>query len=245
MNSPLQGTLFEMQEGDPKAADPSETYSDYMAATGAQILSRAQMPRISGKSDQFEVIFYKGDPSLLSLPIVSVVGTRSPSEEGRLRAKKVTKSLVELGYVVMSGLAKGIDTIAHSAALEFGGNTIAVMGTPIHKIYPAENKNLAERISNQGLIISPSLPHEEKGRYLFPRRNRLMAMLSIATIIVEAGETSGVVHQAAECLRQGRKLLLLKSLTEAGGPTWTSDFIKSGATILESPGDLSTLLKDA
>jgi DNA processing protein len=218
--------------------------SSYLAKTDAKLAAREYLQKNWPKiADQFPNIFFKGTLELLERPCVSVVGTRNPTADGMARAKKVTSILVDLGFVVVSGLAKGIDTVAHRTALECNGLTAAVLGTPIHKIYPAENKVLASEIERQGLILSSALPHEETGRYLFPRRNRLMALLSHATIIIEAGETSGVVHQAAECLKQGRKLLMLKSLVDNAALTWPAGFIKSGAHVVESVEDLRGLLR--
>lgn len=217
---------------------------DYLAETGSQLVAQDLMEAlVNGYSSEFPQIFYKGDIGLLKQKSVAVVGTRSPSPEGKARATKIASLLIEMNFAVMSGLAKGIDTVAHKTALSRQGKTIAVLGTPIHKIYPSENKPLADQIASSGLVLSTSLPHEEKGKYLFPRRNRLMALLSKATIIIEAGPTSGVVHQAAECLRQKRTLILLKSLVENKDLPWVAGFLKSGAKVLESPDQLQELLK--
>lgn len=229
----LEGT------GAAKAARPESDLSGYLAKSGANLVPRDFLPALG---DQFQTLFYKGSLDLLQRPCVSVVGTRNPTAEGVARAKRVASILTDLGFVVISGLAKGIDAVAHKTTLERNGFTAAVLGTPIHRIYPAENRGLAAEIEARGLLLSPALPHEESGRYLFPRRNRLMALLSQATVIIEAGETSGVVHQAAECLKQGRKLLLLKSLVDNTSLTWPAGFIKSGAHVVESPEDLKGLL---
>lgn len=190
---------------------------------------------------QYQNIFYKGDLSLLKKPIVSVVGTRNATAKGIENAIKITKKLVEMNFVIMSGLALGIDTIAHKTALQYKGDTIAVLGTPIHKIYPKENIELAHQIEKNGLIISPSLPTESHGKWIFPRRNRLMATLSIATIIIEASETSGVLHQAAETQRQKKKLLILNSLKE-DGITWVESFVNNGAILIKNFKDLYSAL---
>jgi DNA processing protein len=215
-------------------------YSEYLLKNHCKILDAGVLSAF-GVSD--ELVFFKGNAELLNLPMASVVGTRSPTPAGVARAKKVVRVLVENGFCVMSGLAKGIDTAAHTHALELSGATIAVLGTPVHKIYPAENRGLYERIVERGLILSPAKPHEETGKFLFPRRNRLMARLSSATIVIEAGNTSGVVHQAAECLRQGRKLIFLKSLVDNPDLEWPAKFLKSGALVLETPEQLLEMLR--
>jgi DNA processing protein len=191
-------------------------------------------------SDSASIPFlaFDGNLSLVHKPIVSVVGTRAPTPMGIARTEKVVDCLVKHGFVVMSGLAKGIDTVAHQSTLNRNGLTIAVLGTPIHKIYPAENKALAKTISEKGLLLSPAEVHDEVGKHLFPRRNRVMAILSKATIVIEAGATSGVQHQAVECLRNKRKLFYLKSLADRADITWVQKFIKSGAIVIETDEQL-------
>lgn len=193
--------------------------------------------------EDIEHLFYVGDLRLLDMPSVSVVGTREPTEEGKRRAVKVSSQLVKLGYVVMSGLAKGIDKAAHEAALDAKGKTIAVLGVPFHKIYPNENIPLFHRIIEEGgLCLTPAMPYQEHGAWLFPRRNKLMALLSKATIVVEAGPTSGVKHQAAECLRKDRKLLFLNSLAQRPEIEWVQRFLKSGGKIVENIESLANEL---
>ena len=222
---------------------PVDNFEEYLKTNDAALVPHELMEKlVNGYSKEFPQVFYKGNISLLSRPAVSVVGTRNPTALGKSRTAKIAALLVDLEYVITSGLAKGVDAVAHKTTLEKNGNTIAVLGTPIHRIYPAENKGLAQEIASRGLILSPSLPTEEKGKYLFPRRNRLMALLSVATIITEAGPTSGVVHQAAECLRQKRKLIFLKSLAENKNLPWVAGFLKSGAKVLERPEQLQELL---
>lgn len=186
--------------------------------------------KIDKDAKSFLTIFAKGDSSLMKMPLISVVGTRNPSEEGKKMAAAITRILVRKGYCIVSGLAMGIDTIAHKTALEMGGKTIAVLGTPIHKIYPKENTGLAKEIIEKGLLISPSLPTELKGRHLFPRRNRLMAAMSIGTVVVEAGETSGVIHQAKEAVIHHRKLFFSSMLANQKYQ-WVESFLNTGDAI--------------
>ena len=221
----------------------NELIADYLAKFSAHLIPADFIHQnLSELAGQFSVLFYRGNLHILKYPSVSVIGTRNPTPEGIARTQRVVSTLVDLGYVVLSGLAKGVDTVAHRTTLEQGGMTAAAFGTPIHKIYPAENRALASEIEKTGILISPARPSEESGRYLFPRRNRLMALISQATIIVEAGEKSGVIHQAKECLRQRRKLLLLKSLVDNKNLTWPDRFAKSGGHVIESTNDLRKLL---
>ncbi|OQA61468.1 MAG: hypothetical protein BWY41_00148 [Candidatus Atribacteria bacterium ADurb.Bin276] len=197
----------------------------------------------TNQSEDIEYLFYLGDLKLLRSPSISIVGTRSPTKEGVKRAIKITRQLVNLKYVVMSGLAKGIDKAAHQATIDNKGKTIAILGAPFHKIYPNENVPLFNRIIDAGgLCLTPAMPYQEHGTWLFPRRNKLMAILSQATIVIEAGATSGVKHQAAECLRKKRKLIFLKSLADKPEVTWVQGFIKSGGIVVEDSQSLESAL---
>jgi DNA processing protein len=174
-------------------------------------------------------LFMHGDLSIFQKgPRVSIVGTRNPSEEGKNAAILLTRLLVEQGIVILSGLAKGIDTFAHKTAINEKGYTIAVLGTPLSKSYPPENKELQRIISEKQLVISQfpeGTPIQKKN---FPLRNRTMALISHATIIVEAGKTSGTVHQGWEALRLGRPLFIVKSLFNKG-LIWPEKMLEYGA----------------
>lgn len=164
---------------------------------------------------------------------VSVVGSRNVSPKGIKRTEILVKSLVNKGVIVVSGLAKGVDTIAHTTAINEGGKTITVLGTPLDKAYPAENKKLLDIIKKDHLAVSQfpiGYPTTKKN---FPIRNRTMALLSDATIIVEAGEKSGTLHQGWEALRLGRYLYLLESVANNESLTWPKEMIKYGAQVLE------------
>jgi DNA processing protein len=180
-----------------------------------------------------EILYYRGDPSLFQKsPRVAIVGSRHPSPDGLRRAAKLGRSLVSHGAVIVSGLAEGIDTAAHLAAIESGGRTIAVLGTPLDKPYPASNRDLFERIAADNLIVSQFAPGASVQPRNFPIRNRTMALIAHATIIVEAGEKSGTLHQAWEALRLGRPLFLLESITKRSDLQWPTEVTKYGAQVL-------------
>lgn len=162
-------------------------------------------------------------------PRVSVVGSRKVSDLGRNRTAKLTRALVERGVVVVSGLAEGVDTVAHETAIHCGGKTIAVLGTPLDRFYPPANRELQKRIMREQLAVSQF--SEGGGPQFFPMRNRTMALLSEATIIIEAGEKSGTMHQGWEALRLGRLLFLLESLA-AKKFEWTEELCRYGAQVL-------------
>lgn len=166
-----------------------------------------------------------GDASLLHRKCVAIVGTREVSPEGAARSRRLARELAGAGVVVVSGLAKGVDTEALSAAIEAGGKVVAVIGTPIDRAYPAENKHLQERIYREHLLISQFAPGERVFPTNFPERNKLMAALSDATAITEAGDTSGTLHQAAECGRLGRWLFIAKSVMDDPLLQWPKRFL--------------------
>ncbi len=124
----------------------------------------------------------------------------------------------------MSGLARGVDTEALTAAMEAGGHVVAVIGTPVDRAYPAENAALQERIYREHLLVSQFAPDQRVFPSNFPERNKLMAALSDVTAIVEAGDTSGTLHQAAECIRLGRWLFIAKSVLDDTGLQWPNRF---------------------
>ena len=168
-----------------------------------------------------------GNPELLRMPLASVIGTRQPSDQGIARTRRITKLLVEQGFGIVSGLAKGIDTVAHETALELGGSTIAVMGTPIDECYPASNAHLKERITKEGLVLSQFAPGDKVFRSNFPKRNTLMAALCDITIVTEAGEKSGARHQVSASVRLGQPVGFLASTGEIGFP-WVAETLDSG-----------------
>ncbi|MCK6445778.1 MAG: DNA-protecting protein DprA [Planctomycetes bacterium] len=177
-------------------------------------------------------LYLAGDLSVFRAgPRVSIVGSRNVSDLGKARAQRLARALVKRGVTVMSGLAEGVDAVAHQSAIDAGGKTIAVLGTPLDRYFPTSNRALQERIMREHLAISQF--EHEGGAKNFPMRNRTMALLSDATVIVEAGEKSGTVHQGWEALRLGRPLYLLQSLAEQKHP-WTEDLQQYGAQVLSN-----------
>lgn len=192
-----------------------------------------------------EFYYYRGNAELaFSKKSAAVVGSRKPSEAGIKRAKKLTKLLVENDFTIYSGLASGIDTVAHTTALEAGGKTVAVIGTPITESYPKENKSLQEHIAKYFLLISqvPILRYIKQdyrwNRAFFPERNATMSALSDATIIVEASDTSGTLIQARHALYQGRKLFILDNCFTNPKISWPAKFEKEGAIRVRDIDDI-------
>ena len=188
-----------------------------------------------------ERLWCLGDSDLLSPHVVrvSIVGTRTPRPEGQARARRLARELAGRNIVVVSGLAKGIDTAAHEEAIRSPGRTIAVLGTGVDTPYPAGNRGLWKRIAEEHLVVSQFPPGSGPRRQSFPQRNRTMALLSHATVIVEAGGKSGTLHQGWEALRLNRPLFLLRSLVEgAASEAWVEEFLGYGAKTLSKLEDL-------
>lgn len=198
---------------------------------------------VSPGRDGVANVYYAGNLSILRRPAVSIVGTREVSEAGRRRARKLARELVKAGITVVSGLAKGVDTEALTAALDAGGQTCAVIGTPLDKAYPAENASLQELIHSEHLLLTPFELGERTFRGSFPKRNRVMAAISDASVIVEASDTSGTLHQAAECGRLGRWLFIMRSVAEDATLTWPRKFIdKPRVAVISSTEEILNAL---
>ena len=204
--------------------------------------------RLRDARHPIELLYYQGAWELTETPSVAVVGSRKASEKGQQRAAQIAKGLVERGYTVVSGLAEGIDRAAHTAALACGGNTIAVIGTPLGQFYPKANKELQEQIAADQLLISqvPVLRYSkqapQQNRLFFPERNVTMSALTLGTVIVEASDTSGTLTQARAALHQGRKLFILDSCFDRTDITWPARFAEQGAIRVRSMDDIWTAL---
>jgi len=188
-------------------------------------------------------LYFKGSLKIpLPRPRVSIIGSRKASMNGLEDAKIITKTLLEKQTVIVSGLAEGIDTSAHETAIRSGGKTIAVLGTPLNKVYPRKNSMLQQEIMSKHLAISqfpvghPTTPKD------FVLRNRTMALISDATVIVEAGNTSGSLHQGWEAIRLGRPLFIWKAVLKNTQLSWPEEMFQYGAIELSDPMDLFEFL---
>lgn len=187
-------------------------------------------------------LFLKGNVRLLNGKSVSVVGSRNASKESMEKTEILVKALVKRNIVVNAGLAKGIDTITHQTALKNKGRTIAVIGTPINQYYPKENKNLQRTIEKHGLVVSQFPPCNKVYKWNFPLRNATMSGISIATIIMEAGEKSGALRQADHCIKQGRDILIPYSLLQSS-LLWPRKYIRKGAHTFKNIKELLNKLE--
>ncbi len=187
-------------------------------------------------------LFYRGELHRDDARSVAVVGTRRASTEGLESAAKLAALLVAEGVTVISGLAKGIDTAAHSAVLDAGGRTIAVVGTGILQVYPKENAELAEQIVERGAVVSQFWPSAPPTRFSFPMRNEVMSGISQGTAVIEANSTSGAKMQARLALEQGKRAFLMASLVTS--EPWAKGYLeKRGAIEVNSVDDVVKWLR--
>lgn len=183
-------------------------------------------------------IFVKGTLSKQDKYAISIVGTRLPSSYGKVVAEKIAKELAQKGLVIVSGLARGIDTISHWAAVQSGGRTISVMGSGLDHIYPGENKKLAEKIIEQGALISEFPMGTKPDAVNFPRRNRIISGLALGTIVVEAGLKSGALLTANYALEQNREIFAVPGNINSPKSLGTNQIIKDGAKLISSANDV-------
>ena len=202
-------------------------------------LATMTLEELLGPLNEFErkhapaMIFTSGDADFIRQNArVAIVGSRKCSPEGVARARRLSKLLIEKNVVIVSGLAEGIDTAAHRSAIDHGGRTVAVLGTPLERCFPASNTALQRELMEKHLVISQFAEGTNTGQWGFPVRNRLMALVSDATVIVEAGATSGTISQGWEALRLGRPLFLLESVASNTNLNWPEGMIGYGARVL-------------
>jgi DNA processing protein len=214
-----------------------------LEARGLRFLARsadAFPPLLRAIHDPPAGLFLRGaaDVVLLSRPAVAVVGARSCSGYGRDVARRLGRELAAAGLVVVSGLARGIDALAHEGALEAGGTTVAVLGCGIDRDYPAANRDLAARIAATGLVVSEYAPGVEPAPWRFPARNRIVAGLCVATVVVEARERSGALITADFAMEEGRDVFAVPGEITSALSAGTNGLLRAGATPLCAVGDV-------
>ncbi|MDH3284502.1 MAG: DNA-processing protein DprA [Acidobacteriota bacterium] len=184
------------------------------------------------------VVAVRGDVACLARTSIAVVGSRRPTAYGLIQAERLAGPLAAAGLPIVSGLARGIDAAAHRAALDHGGPTVAVLGTGLDRVYPAEHDGLLDRIAGSGAVLSEFPPGTPPKRNHFPRRNRLIAGLALAVVVVEAAERSGSLVTARWAAEEGRSVLAVPG--RAGEPTsaGTLGLLRDGAALACTPEDV-------
>lgn len=185
------------------------------------------------------VLYGIGNKQLLHhYPSISVVGTRQPSPHGPQKLHFVVTPLVHLNWTIVSGLAYGIDRLAHEIALQYNGNTIAVLGSGFHHVYPREHEPLFKQIATKGLIISEYPPHIKPEKYHFPERNRIVSGLSNATLVIEAKEKSGTYITVDHALDQGKDVYVVPGSIFYPQTKGCHKMIQEGAKLVTSAQDI-------
>lgn len=184
------------------------------------------------------VLYTIGNKELLQRPALAMVGTRNPTNYGKIVANRLAKELVDSGFVIVSGLARGIDSIAHSGALGSNGPTIAVLGSGVDVIYPSENKKLYHEIAAKGLVISEYPPGTVPHPGYFPQRNRIISGLTYGTLIVEASTKSGSLITAQFALEQSREVFAVPGSITSKQSLGTNGLIKQGAKLVQTIDDI-------
>jgi DNA processing protein len=216
-----------------------------ISADGIQVLTwndTAYPARLREIAQPPPVLYLRGDIVEEDAWAVAIVGTRRVTSYGRQVTEEVAAFLARNGVTVVSGLARGVDGIAHQAALKAGGRTIAVLGSGVNRIYPPEHRTLAEQIALSGAVISDYAPETPPEGSNFPPRNRIISGLSLATIVIEAGETSGALITAEFALEQGREIFALPGNIFALQSKGPNRLIQQGAHPLLDPRDILDVL---
>ncbi len=191
--------------------------------------------RLGHLVDPPPVLFARGRLELLGRPSVTIVGSRRSTAYGRRSAEALAAQMALRRITVVSGLALGIDGASHRGALEVGGDTIAVLGSGIDLIQPASHRRLGERIAREGLLLSEFLPGEPARAHHFPRRNRILAALSSAVVVVEAAEKSGALITVEHALDLGRDVYAVPGALDAPQSRGCNVLIRQGAQVITSP----------
>lgn len=182
-------------------------------------------------------LFVRGSLTESDQRSIAIVGTRGASPKGLDQATRLASALAGQGVTVLSGLARGIDSAAHRAALSVGGRTAAVMGTGMHRRYPTENSDLAAEIERSGALVSQFWPDAPPTRWSFPMRNVVMSGMAIGTVVIEASSTSGAKMQARLALEHGKLVFLIRSLVL--GEAWAQDYVdRRGALVVDDVDDV-------
>jgi len=229
----------EIRKGPSEQAVKNELSS--LEKSGGRIITledEAYPPRLRDIYDPPALLYLKGELNKEDELAVSIVGSRKTTPYGRWITEKISQTLVRYGVTIVSGMARGVDSVAHWGAISGGGRTLAVLGCGVDVVYPPENRNLFSKIIEQGAVLSefPMGSPPEGGH--FPKRNRIISGLSMGVVVVEAGPDSGSLITANFALEQGREVFAIPGNVGAGGSRGTNRLIKDGAKLVESSEDI-------
>jgi DNA processing protein len=234
----LHNSFHSVSEQKIKQIDDSLKFSDktitYWDDDYPSILREIHQPPI--------VLFLKGNTELLKERMLAIVGTRNISAYGKFSTYQFSTKLSEAGFTIISGFARGVDSVAHKSVVQVKGYTVAVLGCGLDIIYPPENKILYEQILKEGLLISEFLLGTKPDAPNFPKRNRLIASLSEGTLVIEAGRKSGSLITAEMALDYGKEIFALPGQINSKQSDGTNFLIKDGAHLVQSADDICSVL---
>ncbi|MFN9602116.1 MAG: DNA-processing protein DprA [Planctomycetota bacterium] len=184
------------------------------------------------------LLYAKGSFSKSDDFAIAMVGTRHATHYGRVMAERLARGLSSLGATIVSGLARGIDAVCHETAMNSGGRTIAVLGSSISDIYPPEHRKLAERIVEQGLLLSETHPFAQPKAGVFPQRNRIISGISLAVVVVEAADRSGSLITASHAREQGRDVMAVPGPAPSRTSRGCNQLIRDGAVLIQDAQDV-------
>lgn len=211
----------------------------------SDILCKGRSPYPRSLEDLYDappILFSRGQFDPVDQMAVAIVGTRHATAYGTRQANRFAYGLAKAGVTVVSGLARGIDAAAHEGALSAGGRTLAVLGGGLGQIYPAEHVGLADAIAADGAVVSEYGPHAKPRGGMFPQRNRIIAALSLATLVIEAPDRSGSLITARQAGELGRDVMALPGQVTSRASRGTNQLIRDGATLVQTVDDVLEML---
>lgn len=212
-----------------------------MEKSGARLITfwdKEYPPRLKQIYDPPALLFVKGELTTEDKYAVAIVGTRRPTNYGKIVTEKLTVELARMGLTIVSGLAYGVDTLAHSHCLHAGGRTVAVLGSGVDVIYPNENRRLADQVSSNGALVSEFPLGAGPDRMNFPKRNRIICGMSLGVLVIEAGEKSGALITAMMALEQNREVFAVPGNIDSPRSIGTNKLLKQGAKLVTSVDDV-------
>ena len=241
LSVPRVGTSLATAIGDAIDADEARRVLERCHNLGVRLVPRPDPPyppMLSEIPDPPELLYIRGQLEPVDQLAVAVVGSRRCTPYGRRLAERLTGGLARSGLTIVSGLARGIDAIAHRAALAAGGRTVAVLATGLEQVYPPEHTGLAGEISEYGAVMSESRLDQPPVAGLFPQRNRIISGMSLGVVVIEAGRRSGALHTARHAMEQGREVFALPGPVDSPASQGCLDLLRDGARLVQGVDDV-------
>ena len=241
LSVPRVGTKLAAAIGAAVDAREAQRVCDHCHHCGIQLVPRPDAPYpplLSEIPDPPELLYLRGRLDPVDQLAIAIVGSRRCTSYGRRFAERITGGLARSGLTIVSGLARGIDAVAHRAALAAGGRTVAVLATGLEQIYPPEHESLANDISEHGAVLSEARLDQTPVAGLFPQRNRIISGLSLGVVVIEASRRSGALHTARHAIEQGREVFALPGPVDSPASQGCLDLLRDGARLIQGVDDI-------